>query len=99
VSRYVLSPAAQADLEQIWDYTSQRWNDDQAEAYVRVIQHAVELVADNPLIGRPCGEVRAGYRRHTAGSHTLYYRAGAGGELIDVVRILHKRMDVDRHLD
>lgn len=99
MSRYVLSPAAQADLEQIWDYTSQRWNEDQAEAYVRVIQHAVELVADNPLIGRSCDEVRAGYRRHTAGSHTLYYRLGAGGELIDVVRILHKRMDVDRHLD
>ncbi len=99
MSRYVLSPAAQADLEQIWDYTSQRWNDDHAEAYVRVIQHAVELVSDNPLIGRSCDEVRVGYRRHTAGSHTLYYRVRAGEELIDVVRILHKRMDVDRHLD
>jgi toxin ParE1/3/4 len=99
VSRYVLSPAAQADLEQIWDYTCERWNDDQAEAYVRVIQHAIELVADNALIGTPCDEVRTGYRRHTAGSHTLYYRVGAGGDLVDVVRILHKRMDVDRHLD
>ncbi len=95
----MLSPAAQADLEQIWDYTSQRWNDDQADAYVRVIQHAVELVANNPLIGGSCDEVRAGYRRHTAGSHTPYYRVGAGGEPVDVVRILHKRMDVDRHLD
>lgn len=99
MSRYVLSPAAQADLEQIWDYTCRWWNDDQAEAYVRVIQHAIELVADSPLIGRSCEEVRAGYRRHSAGSHTLYYRVGAGGEVIEVVRILHKRMDVDRHLD
>ncbi|QUR67788.1 type II toxin-antitoxin system RelE/ParE family toxin [Mycobacterium spongiae] len=99
MSQYVLSPAAQADLEQIWDFTSERWNDDQAEAYVRVIQRAVELVADNPLIGRSCDEVRAGYRRHTAGSHTLYYRVGAGGDLVEVVRILHKHMDVDRHLD
>lgn len=99
MSRYVLSPAAAADLEQIWDYTRERWDDDQAEAYVRVIQHAVELVADNPLIGRPCDEVRAGYRRHTAGSHTLYYRVGSGGDMVEVVRILHKRMDVDRHLD
>jgi toxin ParE1/3/4 len=99
VNRYVLSPAAQTDLEQIWSYTCDRWHDDQAEAYIRVIQHAVELVADNPLIGRPCDDVRAGYRRHTAGSHTLYYRVGADGHLVDIVRILHKRMDVDQNLD
>jgi toxin ParE1/3/4 len=99
VTRYVLSPAAQADLEQIWDYTCERSSEDRAEAYVRVIQQAVELVAVNPLIGRSCDEVRVGYRRHTAGSHTLYYRVGSGGDPVDVVRILHKRMDVDQHLD
>lgn len=100
MSRYVLSPAAQADLDQIWDYTCERWSADQVETYVREIQRAIELVADNPLIGRSCEEVRAGYRRHTVGSHTLHYRLGAGGDdLVDVVRILHKHMDVDQHLD
>jgi toxin ParE1/3/4 len=98
VIRYVLSPAAQADLKQIWDYTCERWSDDQAEKYVREIQRAIELVADNPLIGRPCEEVRAGYRRHSVGSHTLYYRLAAS-DLIDVVRVLHKHMDVEQHLD
>jgi toxin ParE1/3/4 len=98
VSRYVLSPAARADLERIWDYTSDRWDDDQAEAYVRDIQRAIERVAANPLIGRVCDEVRPGYGRHAVGSHTVYYRISTAG-LIDVVRILHRRMDVDRHLD
>jgi toxin ParE1/3/4 len=98
VTRYVLSPAAQFDLEQIWDCTCERWSDDQAERYVREIQRATELVADNPLIGRPCEEVRAGYRRHAVGSHTLYYRVAAG-HLIEVVRVLHKHMDVDQHFD
>jgi toxin ParE1/3/4 len=32
-----------------------------------------------------------------AGSHTLFYRVTAEG-LIDVVRVLHQRMDVGRHL-
>ncbi len=101
MSRYVLSPAAQADLDQIWDYTCQRWSADQAEAYVREIQRAIERVADNPRIGRSCEEVRTEYRRHAVGSHTLYYRLGGAGDhlLVDVVRILHKLMDVDRHLD
>lgn len=98
MSRYVLSPAAHADLEQIWDYTCDRWGDDQAEKYVREIQRAIERVVDNPGIGRPCDEVRPGYRKHPVGTHTLYYRV-AGVDVIDVVRILHQRMDIDRHLD
>jgi toxin ParE1/3/4 len=97
VSRYVLSPAARADLEQIWDYTCERWGDDQAEEYVREIQRAMERIVHNPMIGRACDEVRAGYRRHAVGSHALYYRAS--GDVIEVVRILHQRMDVDQHLD
>ena len=50
------------------------------------------------MIGRACDEVRPGYRKHAVGSHTLYYRI-ASADVIDVVRILHQRMDVDRHLD
>lgn len=98
MTRCVLSPAARADLEQIWDYTCQRWDDDQAEEYVREIQRAIERVVDNPMIGRACDELRPGYRKHVVGSHTLYYRI-VSGDVINVVRILHQRMDVDRHLD
>jgi toxin ParE1/3/4 len=96
-SRYVLSPAAQADLEQIWDYTHDRWGADQAEAYLRELQRAVERAATNPRIGRACDEIRPGYRKLAAGSHTLFYRVTAD-EVIDVIRVLHQRMDVDRHL-
>ena len=98
MNRYVLSRAARADLEQIWDYTCERWDDDQAEEYVREIQRAIERVVDNPTIGRACDEVRPGYRTHAVGSHTLYYRI-VSGDVVNVVRILHQRMDVDRHLD
>ena len=41
---------------------------------------------------------RSGYRKYAVGTHTLYYRI-AGVDMIDVVRILHQRMDIDRHLD
>ncbi|EUA07957.1 toxin ParE1 [Mycobacterium kansasii 732] len=98
MSRYVLSPAARADLEQIWHYTYETWDGDQAEKYVREIQRAIERVVDNPMTGRACDEIRPGYRKHPVGSHTLYYRI-AGADMIDVVRILHQRMDVDRQLD
>jgi toxin ParE1/3/4 len=96
-SRYLLSPAAQADLEQIWDYTHDRWGVDQAEEYLSELQHAIERAVANPRIGRTCDEIRPGYRKLAAGSHMLFYRVTAE-DVIDVVRVLHQHMDVDRHL-
>ncbi len=96
MKRFTLSPRAQADIEEIWDYTVEHWNVEQAEVYLRKIKAAVEAVADDPRLGRPCDEVRAGYRKYPAGSHLLFYRIMEGG--VDIVRVLHQRMDFERHL-
>ncbi|MBC7299443.1 type II toxin-antitoxin system RelE/ParE family toxin [Nocardia salmonicida] len=97
MTEYLLSPAAQQDVAAIWEFTCERWDADQAETYVRELQHVIERAAANPRIGQPCDEIRAGYRKLPAGSHTVYYRLTAEG-IVDVVRILHQRMDIDRHL-
>lgn len=95
--KILLSPAATADLEDIWDCTEKRWDADQAEEYLRELQRAIERAAANPAIGRPCDEIRAGYLKRAGGSHVLFYRL-IGDDTIDVVCVLHQRMDVDRHL-
>ncbi|MDO3013350.1 type II toxin-antitoxin system RelE/ParE family toxin [Mycobacteroides abscessus subsp. abscessus] len=43
-----------------------------------------------------CDEVRAGYRKHSVVPHAVYYRLT--GHDVEIVRILHQRMDVDRQL-
>ena len=96
MTRYVLSPRAQQDIEDIWDYTADRWDADQADQYTRGIQSAIEAAADNPQRGRPCDDVRPGYFKLFAGSHAIFYRLRRG--TLDVVRILHGRMDFDHHL-
>jgi toxin ParE1/3/4 len=96
VSFYVLSPHARADIEAIWDFTAKRWGLNQAEFYVRGLQTAIEAIAADWRRGRACDEVRPGYRKFPAGSHVVFYRRAARG--IDVVRILHERMDSGRHL-
>jgi toxin ParE1/3/4 len=96
MKRFTLSPRAQADIEEIWDYTVEHRNVGQAEVYLRKIKTAVEDVADSPRLGRPCEEVRAGYRKYSAASHVLFYRMTPDG--VDIVRILHQRMDFERHL-
>lgn len=95
---YLLSPAAQADLGKIWDYTAERWSPDQADRYILGIRDACEVLADGRTQGRAVDEIRPGYLKLAVGSHFLFFRITETG-MIDVIRILHQRMDVASHLD
>jgi toxin ParE1/3/4 len=92
----IISPRAAADIDDIWEYTNERWGERQAVIYIRLIQSAIDAVAANPKAGRTCDEVRAGYRKYPVGSHVVFYLVTTA--TITVVRILHQRMDVERHL-
>ncbi|MBE6442203.1 MAG: type II toxin-antitoxin system RelE/ParE family toxin [Desulfovibrio desulfuricans] len=91
-----LTPLAEADLEEIWLYTFRRWSPEQADAYVRGIMAAIAGLARGDKVGLRT-DVRPGYRKYRAGMHVIYFRRS--GEFVDVIRILHERMDVERHLD
>ena len=93
---YRLTPAAQRDLSRIWDYTEEQWGVRQAEAYIEDIRAAVERLAADPDRGRACDDVRGGYRRYPAGSHVVFYVVTDSG--VDVIRILHQRMEPTRHI-
>jgi toxin ParE1/3/4 len=86
-------PRARRDLIEIWHYTAEHWGEEQADRYVRLIDHAIQRLRDNPSIGSDCGHVRPGLRRYPAERHRIYYRLA--GMLIEIVRILHVSMDVE----
>lgn len=90
----VLSPRARRDLDEIWDYSVENWSEDQAERYLRMLWRGIELLADDPERGRSCETIRAGYYRYSVGSHMIFYKLTG----IDVVRVLHQRMDFRRHV-
>ena len=54
------------------------------------------MLAEFPDLGRDAGRIRPGYRQMETASHTVFYRRIADGILI--VRVLHQRMDFERHL-
>lgn len=93
---YRLTPAAQRDLSEIWDFTEERWDTSQAEKYLNEIRAAIQRIAADPSRGRACDEIREGYRRYSIGSHLVFYIETA--DSVDVIRILHQRMDPTRHL-
>ena len=91
-----LSPRALADLDDIWVFGAERWGPTQAERYLRRLNAAIETVSEDPRRGRPCNDIRPGYAKFKAGSHTLFFRP-VGGR-VEIVRILHSRMDFDQYL-
>lgn len=60
--------------------------------YLAQLDSAIQAIARDPEIGRRCDDVRVGYRKLAQGSHIIYYRIGDG---VEVIRILHRRMDPD----
>lgn len=93
---YTLTPLAMEDLRDIWRYGAERWGLDQTERYGEKLLDAFEFLALNPQAGFSIDAIRAGYKRHAVGSHLIFYRLS--GETVEVVRILHQRMDAERQL-
>lgn len=97
MSRYVLTRAAVRDLDQIWDYTAETWSVEQAESYVGDLKAACEALACGDRTGLRVDDIRHGYRKLSVGAHFLFYRV-RGDDVIEVIRILHQRMDLPSHL-
>jgi len=94
--RLRLSPQARIDLDNIWQYSVQNWNVVQAEKYLGILDATMKILREQPELGRKIDDVRKGYFKFPTASHLLIYRITP--EHIDIIRILHKSSDVERHL-
>ena len=89
------SPAAEADIDGIWDYSADRWGLDQADSYVDAIRDACYALAKGTKHGRPA-EVLPDFQKYLCGSHVVYFLDYPNH--LDVIRILHQRQDPEQHL-
>ena len=89
------SRRAEADLLSIGNYTLRTWGKAQTARYIRDLEVFCQTLADNPGLGRPCGDVRPGLRRLEHGKHVVFYRQELTGILVS--RILHQSMLPDKH--
>ena len=90
-----LAPAAKADLWKIWRYTAHSWSLEQAETYQDQLYVAFKGLAAGTKKAKDV-DVRPGYLKYPAGAHIIYFRDR--GDRIEIIRILHGRMDAKRHL-
>lgn len=97
MASFQLTHAAKTDLMAIGRHTENTWGRGQRNTYLAMLDRCFQDLADSPLKGRDCSDIREGYRKYSAGSHVIFYRQIAAGS-IEVVRVLHARMDLEHHL-
>lgn len=90
------SHAAALDLEEIWLYSFEEWDEEQADRYYDQLIDGIEKLIDNPELGKSRETIRTGYRSIQINRHVVYYRVDA--DVILISRILHERMLPTKHL-
>ena len=92
-NKYLISKHAIKDLNDIWLYTYQRWSIEQADRYYELLIGEIEFIAENYQTGKSLEQTRKNYRVSKIKSHLIFYRKSETG-LVEIIRILHQRMDV-----
>ena len=113
MARFRLSRLAQADLARILAISAERWGIEGRRRYAAMLAAAMRKVAADPegpttrARAELAPRLRCLHLQHTRADdtkakvrrplHIVYYREIAP-ELIEIVRVLHERMDPSRHL-
>jgi len=96
LNKLTFSPAATSDIDNIWNYTAENWGITQAEHYTDKIDQACNDLDHGVRQGRPVS-VRPHYLKYPVERHVIYFLKSNEG--LEVVRILHQRMDVERQFN
>ena len=94
---YVITKKAVSDLEEIWLYTVEKWSVDQADRYYNLIFDEINFICKDINAGKSMEHVRKGYRASKVKSHLIFYRVQNNN--VEVIRILHERMDIANRLN
>ena len=86
-----------SDLSDIWNYTTIRWSENQADKYYKAIKSACKEIGMDPNIGKEYIEITRELLGYKTGRHIIFYSAISDNE-IEVIRILHEQMDLKNRL-
>lgn len=86
-----------ADLDEINAESRRRWGQSQTRRYIAAINLLIERLCETPyqfpaLVDRPT------HRKARSGQHLIIYRVDPDAGALNVVRILHERMDIETQL-
>ena len=103
-----LTAAAESDFEEILRWTVEQFGEAQARIYSEMVSAALDDLTAGPIVvgAKKRDDILKGLftlhvaRKGRKGRHFVMFRVGraTGHHVIDILRILHDAMDLQRHL-
>jgi toxin ParE1/3/4 len=97
MARIIFKQAAIDDLNNIWNYTRKGWSENQADKYYNLLKTKCLHLVKNPEIGKRYSEIEKDLLGFKAGKHIIFYKVLISFD-IEIIRILHERMDVSQRM-
>lgn len=97
MAKLILRQEAIDDLTDIWKYTFETWSENQADKYYETIKLACKEISRNPTLGKTYIEIAKDLLGYRINKHIIFYHMVSDDE-IEVIRILHERMDFKHQL-
>lgn len=94
MSRYVLSRAADLDVDQLYEFGLGEWGERRADAYLHGLFGLFEVLGQNPGMGRHRPELHELLRSFPHGSHIVIY--ASLDQHVAIVRVVHSSADLRR---
>jgi toxin ParE1/3/4 len=96
VKHLVIGDIAKADLKSIRRFSLRAWGPERTSEYMSVLRDTMKGLARQTVVNRERDDLRPGLRMAASGRHCVFFEADETRVL--VVRVLHDRMDYQRHL-
>lgn len=97
MAKVILRQKAIDDLNDIWDYTFEKWSVKQADKYYAIIKIACKGIGENPEVGKEYDGINTNLLGLKCEKHIIFYKQ-ISNDRIAVIRILHERMDLKKRI-
>ena len=97
MAKFKLTNKAVDDLTRIWDFTFDKWSENQADKYYHILLEYCNEVAYNPELGKNYSGVAENLLGVKAGRHIIFFRKLEENE-VEITRILHEQMDLKNRI-
>ena len=92
-----IAPLARDDLMEIGRYTQETWGVQQRDAYLGALADVFGKIKTGFIASRKRAEIRENLLCYPCNKHIIFFRRDDQSN-VEILRILHERMDFARHL-